>query len=178
MCNKYCKILIFFTLFLIVSQTYGQNEQREQKVYLGLGMGLDYGGIFGGKIEYLPVKNFGVFGGIGYNLVSVGYNAGATFKILPDKKVSPNLMIFYGYNGANKVFGASEYDMISYGVTLGGNLDIIVNSLGHKISVGLFVPIRSNKFMNNYDDIKKDPRVTITNDLLPIAIGVGYNFML
>ena len=69
--------------------------QENNQVYLGLGMGLDYGGV-GAKVEYLPVKNVGVFAGLGFNLLSVGWNVGATYKIMSDKKVSINPMVFYG----------------------------------------------------------------------------------
>ena len=165
---------VIFTLLFMGSHIYGQSEQQ---VYLGLGFGLDHGGL-GGKIEYLPVKNFGLFGGLGYNLLSVGWNAGATLKILPDKNVSPNLMLFYGYNGVSKVDGAPEYEMTSYGVTIGANLDIKVGSKGNKLSIGLFVPFRSKTFMDNYDAIKNDSRIEIKNDLMPIAISIGYNFLL
>ena len=164
-----------FVLLFMGSQIYGQNAQQ---VYIGPGTGLDYGGIFGGKIEYLPVKNFGLFGGLGYNLLSVGWNLGATFKILPDKKVSPNLMLLYGYNGVSKVEGAPQYEMTSYGVTIGGNLDIKMGNTGNKLSIGLFVPIRSQKFMDNYDAMKNDPGIEIKNDLLPIAFSIGFNFLI
>ena len=169
------KICVCVFLMFIGTQIYGQNEQ---KVYLGAGMGLDYGGIFGGKIEYLPVKNFGLYGGLGYNLLSIGWNVGATYKILPDKKVSPNLMLFYGYNGVSNVENAPEYKMTSYGVTIGGNLDIKIGRKGNKLSISLFFPIRTQKFLDNYDAIKNDPRVELKNDLLPIAFGIGYNWLL
>jgi len=169
------KICVIFVLMFVGSQIYGQNGQQ---VYFGIGMGLDYGGVFGGKIEYLPVKKFGLYGGLGYNLLSVGWNVGATYKILPDKNVSPNLMLFYGYNGISKVDGAPEYEMTSYGVTIGGNLDIKVGRKGNKLSVGLFVPIRAQKFMDNYDAMKNDPRIEMKNDLLPVAISVGYNWLI
>jgi len=168
-------VCVIFALMVMGNHIYGQTGQQ---VYLGLGMGLDYGGIFGGKIEYLPVKNFGLFGGLGYNLLSAGWNVGATYKILPEKNVSPNLMLFYGYNGISKVDGAPQYEMTSYGMTIGANLDIKTGSKGNKLSVGLFVPIRSQKFMDNYDALKNDPRIEIKSDLMPIAISVGYNFIL
>lgn len=151
--------------------------QENNQVYLGLGLGFDYGGI-GAKIEYLPVKNVGVFAGLGYNILGVGWNVGATYKIMPDKKVSINPMVFYGYNGGSEVTGAPEYDMISYGVTAGVNVDIKMGKKGNKLSAGLFVPFRSQKFMDNYDAIKNDYRVTMEAELLPIAVGVGYNFKL
>ena len=158
------------------TQMQSQNTRHSQQVYIGYGIGLDYGGL-GGKIEYLPVKNFGLFGGLGYNFSSVGMNGGITYKIMPDKNVSPNLMLFYGYNGVTKVKGAPEYNMTSYNVTIGCNLDI-KKSTGTKLSVGLFVPIRSQKFMDNYDAIKNDSRIELKNELWPILFSVGYNFLL
>jgi len=169
---------IVFALILIGTPLFAQDEQNtpsEQKVYVGIGAGLDYGGI-GGKVEYLPTKKFGVFAGLGYDLLSVGWNIGATYKIMPDKKISFNPMIFYGYNAVSKVSGASQYDMTSYGITIGANLDIKIGNKGDTMSFGLFVPIRSSKFNDNYDEIKDHPYIEIENDLLPIAISIGYNF--
>jgi len=165
--------LIIFAFLFMGSHLYGQDRKQ---LYWGLGTGFDYGGLFGAKIEYLPVKNFGVFGGVGYALITAGWNVGATYKILPDKQISPNLMLLYGYNGVIKVVGASDYNMTSYGVTFGGNVDVTLGSTGSKLSIGLFIPIRSQKFKDNYDDIKNDPNIEIKNALIPIGISLGYNF--
>ena len=167
------KICIFAVLLFMGSHIYGQNH----RLYFGPGMGFDYGGIVGGKIEYLPVKNFGIYGGLGYNLLSVGWNVGATYKILPDKRISPNLMAFYGYNGVIIVDGASDCNMTSYGVTFGANMDIKIGHRGNKLSVGLFVPIRSQKFMDHYNSLKNDSYFELKNPLIPIAISVGFNFL-
>lgn len=173
--KKAFKKLGFGLLFMFLAQY--SFAQENNQIYLGLGLGLDYGGI-GAKIEYLPIKNVGVFGSLGYNFLNVGWNVGATYKIMPDKKVSINPMVFYGYNGGSKIDGAPEYDMISYGITAGVNVDIKMGKKGNKFSAGLFVPFRSNKFMDNYDIIKNDYRITMQTELLPIAVGVGYNFKL
>ena len=170
--KQYCVLLV---LLFAGSSLHGQNDQ---KIYGGLGMGLDYGGIFGGKIEYMPVKNVGLFGGAGYNLLSAGWNVGAIFKISPEKNVSPNLMVFYGYNGVTRVEGFSDYEMTSYGVTFGGNLEFSFGSRGNKFCIGLFVPLRSQKFMDNYDAMKNDSNIEIKNKLLPIAFGFGYNILI
>ena len=169
------KFLLCVMLFgLIGSATFAQENS---KWYLGIGTGFDYGG-FGGKIEYLPIKNVGVFAGMGYNLLSLGWNVGGTFKILPDKKVSPNVMLMYGYNavfvGAD--WYADRYEMTSYGVTAGMNLDIKVGRKDNKISVGLFVPFRSSEFKDNYQEAKDDSNLSITGSLFPIGFGVGFNF--
>ena len=62
-------VFIILVLMFMGSHIYGQSGQ---KAYLGLGAGLDYGGL-GAKVEYLPIKNFGLFGGLGFNILSVGW---------------------------------------------------------------------------------------------------------
>ena len=154
--------------------------QEHNSKYLGIGSGFDYGGMLGAKFEILPVKYVGIFGGAGYNLLSVGWNVGGTYKILPDKKVSPNLMVMYGYNGVFKGTDSysKRYDMTSYGVTAGVNVDIKLGQKGHKLSGGLFVPFRSEKFRDNYDAAKSDSNLNLYNELLPVAFSVGFNFAL
>ena len=149
------------------SQTQSQNEKQNRQIYLGLGMGLDYGGL-GVKIELLPVKYFGLFVGLGYNLVSCGWNIGVTYKIQPDDRISPNLMFFYGYN-AVLIDRDYRYGITSYGITIGGNMDFKVGSSGSKWSVGLFVPFRSKQFLDSYDSNSQSV-------LWPILFSVGYNF--
>ncbi|MDR0754315.1 MAG: hypothetical protein LBF04_02890 [Prevotellaceae bacterium] len=169
------KLCIAVFLFGAINYTYAQTASQD--IYLGLGIGFDYGGI-GGKIEYLPTKHFGLFGGLGYNFLSIGWNAGVTYKIQPDKKVSPNLMVFYGYNAVftgNNSY-AKRYEMTSYGLTFGVNLDVKVKN-GDKWSFGLFFPLRSSKFKRNYDAIKNDSNLEAT-EIIPVGISAGYNFKL
>lgn len=179
--NLFFKKLSFSLLFMAATSTAfaqdtpTQTPKEPNNVYMGLGLGLDYGGM-GAKIEYLPVENIGVFAGLGYNLETAGWNVGASYKLWASERLSINPMAMYGYNGVLKVDGISEYDMVSYGVTFGVNLDIYVGKKGNKISTGLYVPIRSKKFMDNYDAAKEDYRVVMNNELLPVAIGVGYNW--
>ncbi|WP_410881454.1 hypothetical protein [Myroides sp. DW712] len=152
-------------------------EKEFNKVYGGLGFGLDYGG-FGAKIEYLPIEEIGVFAGVGYNLEEAGWNVGVSYKLKVSKRVSLNPLVMYGYNAVLQVDGASEYNMVSYGTTFGANVDIYVGNRGDKISAGLYVPIRSKKFMDNYDEVKDSSYIEMKNELWPIAIGVGYNWKL
>jgi len=164
---------VIFALLLTGSHIYGQ--YTEQKLFAGLGYGLDYGG-FGAKVEYLTIKNMGVFAGLGYNHISAGWNVGATLKILPNKIVSVNPMVFFGYNGGvSKIKNAPEYEMISLGVTAGFNMDIMLGRKS-KLSMGLFVPFRSRKFRDNHQAMKDDPALHITKDLVPVSFSVGYNY--
>jgi hypothetical protein len=166
-------------LLCVGSAAFAQNSERaNKKFYIGPGIGFDYGGL-GGKVEFLPIKYVGVFAGAGYNLLSVGWNVGGTVKILPDKVVSPNIVVMYGYNAALTGLDsyAKQYNMTSYGVTAGINLDIKVGKKGHKISPGVFLPFRSEKFKENYKKAEDDPNMTVSF-LMPITFSVGFNFAL
>ncbi len=166
---------LLLVLVLATGNLSGQTFER--RTYMGLGLGLDYGGV-GVKVELLPVDHLGIFAGVGYNLSSAGWNVGAAFKITPTKRVCPNIVAFYGYNGVF-VGGdsyAEKYNSTSYGFTVGGNLDIKVNSKGHKLTFGLFAPIRSKSFMDKYNAAKNDPYLDITSELLPVAFSFGFNW--
>jgi len=180
---KYCiKIVVCTVLFFSFAGNFAFSQSDEQevvekqkkaddpKIYFGVGMGLDYGGLIGIKVEYLPIKHLGIFGGVGINLMPMGWNAGLTFKILPDKRVSPNLMAFYGYNGVVKIINASQYDMTSYGVSFGVNVDVKIRR--SKLSFGICLPIRSSKFQAHYSELLSNPN--IENYAKIITCGLGY----
>jgi hypothetical protein len=87
----------------------------------------------------------------------------------------------YGNNATFVVFGddsyGKQYNMASNGVTIGVNLDIKIGRK-NKISTGLFVPLRSSEFKDNYKNAKDDPHLNILLPLMPIAFGIGFNFLL
>ncbi|MDR1274293.1 MAG: hypothetical protein LBK12_07070, partial [Odoribacteraceae bacterium] len=124
---------ILFMVALVAAVTFpalAQEEGDDQVVsrankYLGLGLGFDYGGI-GGKLEIMPTRHLGLFAGVGYNLLSVGWNAGASFNFSPKARVAPVARVFYGYNATLKVIdaGTDKYNKTSYGVTFGGGINI------------------------------------------------------
>ncbi|MCL1867401.1 MAG: hypothetical protein FWF72_00400, partial [Paludibacter sp.] len=167
-------LLGFFGSFAFAQQALN-DEQKSPIFYFGAGYGFDYGGI-GGKIEFLPVKQFGIFAGVGYNFLSLGWNIGGTFKILPDKRISPNLMLMYGYNAV--LIGSDayskRYEMTSYGLTAGVNVDFKIGRKD-KISAGVFIPFRSNEFKENHKRAENDQYFKMT-PLFPIGFSVGLNF--
>src|SRR5688500_2681995 len=79
-------------------------EEEPSMVNFGLGIGLSYGGI-GARLEFLPVQNFALFAGAGFNFHKVGFNAGGIVRFLPEKRACPILMGMYGYNGVIVVVG-------------------------------------------------------------------------
>ncbi|GAB6010861.1 hypothetical protein [Viscerimonas tarda] len=160
--------------------------KNDQALYIGGGLGLDYGGL-GAKFEYFPTRHFSAFGGIGWNLVSLGWNVGFGYLQHPGKKVSPKLMAMYGYNGVleTEYPGAYSYTSsshtfssyeTSYGVTLGVGLSIRVGRRGNRLDINLLFPFRSSKFMDKYNELKNNSNVTMEQALLPVAFSIGYNF--
>jgi len=145
----------------------------------GPGFGLEYGGI-GGKLEYLPVRYVGLLGGVGFNLKSVGWNAGLSFKLAPEKNYCPTLQVLYGYNGVFMVWNdrSSPYNMTSYGFSFGAGLDMKTGIKGNTISVSLYVPLREKKFIDNYNTAKNDSSLEGVTPLIPLAFSIGYNFSL
>lgn len=78
-------------------------QHRFDKVSLGIGVGLDYGGI-GGSLLYYPHQNFGLFAGVGYSLTSAGVIAGTKLRLISEKYVlSPYLIwyVWYQYSNCN-----------------------------------------------------------------------------
>ena len=148
---------------------------------LGFGLGLDFGGLVGMKVTYYPIKNIGIFGGLGYALIDPGYNIGLKFRILSSKRkkqLSPYLIAMYGYNAIIKVSNASQFDKIFYGATTGLGMDFQTSRNKSYWSLAVLIPFRSPDVQNYIDDLKKNHGVVFKNDLFPLAFSVGYNFIL
>jgi hypothetical protein len=182
------KYLFFCLALLAVGSAAGQGYTRyddagyelpeaESKMNLGLGIGLDYGGI-GGRVTFLPLKRLAVFGGIGYALVDFGYNVGAQYRFIPDNRICPTFAFMYGYNGVIKIQNASEYDEIYYGTSISGGMEIHFGGKDNFMNVELVVPFRSKEFQDRWDWIKNQPNISIVTDPLPIAFSIGYHFAL
>ncbi|HRO42015.1 MAG TPA: hypothetical protein PL009_04240 [Flavipsychrobacter sp.] len=143
---------------------------KRPTVYTGFGLGLDYGGI-GLKVEYLPVSFLSLFGGVGFNLASVGVNAGVSLKMLPGKTFRPTATIMYGYNAVLIVKnsnGATVRKGTYFGWTPGVGFEADVNKRRtNKISVQVFRPFRSDEF-------KRDAQKTNAS-IPPWALSIGIN---
>jgi len=176
--KKYIFFTILFALILFSGRSFAQDTIPHNRFNIGLGMGIDYGG-FGGRIVYIPIPHVAVFGAGGYNLVGFGFNIGATYKILPDKKVNPTLSAMYGYNGVIKVDGADYYNKIYYGPSLSVGMEINSRKKpGNYFNLELVIPFRSQSFKDDWDVIENDPKVEITASPLPVGFSIGYHFRL
>jgi hypothetical protein len=171
-------------LFLIPAFVNAQEEEpvpfKLDKVSLGLGLGLDYGGI-GANITAYPTKNLGFFLGGGYAMTGFGYNIGAKARIVPNKpapKVFPFAMAMYGYNAVISVSGASEYNKIFYGPSVGFGIDLRLRpwKMGYW-SVALIVPFRGQEVDDYMNDLEDNHGVDFTSGLIPVAFSIGYRFI-
>ena len=172
-------ICLFLSSFNLIAQDSIQVPRVIDRSSFGLGGGLDFGGLGANMLVY-PNKNIGLFGGVGYALGGIGYNAGAKFRIISKKHdTDPYALIMYGYNAAIKVSGASEYDKLFYGPTIGFGMDFHSKHKNRGYwSMALLVPIRKSEVNDYKDDLKDNHGVEFKNELLPIAISIGYRFVL
>ncbi len=153
----------------------GENSQSTS-VNFGIGLGLDYGGI-GGRLTVFPEEHVGVFGAVGYALAGVGYNAGLSFRILPKNPgLCPTATIMYGYNAAIKISGASQYDKIYYGPSIGAGLEIRSKRKNTNFySIELLIPFRPSEYDSDYNNLN-NLGVKISAAPLPFTVSVGYHF--
>jgi hypothetical protein len=179
---KQIKNLTVACIFLIAQ--YNRADAREQKTnqsqkkvifQLGMGTGLDHGGI-GIKWEVVPFPYLGIFAGWGYNVEAFGVNGGLSIKTLPFKRACPTLQAMYGYNAVIVIHGEPKYDKTYYGPSVGAGLDLRVGKNINKLFFGIYHPFRSEKFHKDLDKLKADPSIRLNNKLLPVTFSFGFSF--
>jgi len=156
------------------AQRYADREQ-EHIFYMGIGTGLDYGGI-GLKGEIVTFPYLGIFAGLGYNFQGLGANGGLSFKALPFKRVSPTVQAMYGYNAVITVKGASEYNKTYYGASVGAGLDFKLGRNDNKLYFAIYYPFRAGEFYDDMDELKANPSITFESEPLPVTFSIGFNF--
>lgn len=154
---------------------------HNDKFSLGLGIGMDYGGI-GGKVLFYPQQNIGVFGGLGYAFVGPGYNAGLKVRIVTPtytQRVAPYFTGMYGYNVVIKVKNAGQYDKMYYGFTAGFGLDMYAKKARKGYwTLALTVPIRGAEVKDYITDLEENHGVVFTRDLLPVGFSFAYHIVI
>jgi hypothetical protein len=176
--------LTFLILFFsAISITLAQDIQQDSEVQkpassmsLGIGLGLDYGGI-GTKWAFSPSQNVSLFAGLGYNFKGLGYNFGLALKPKSEKRVVPYVTAMYGYNAVIVIQGLSDFRKAYYGPTFGFGLELNSRRNENFWNIGLYIPVRSKEFKDTMDALKNNPMIEIA-DPWPIAFSFGYNFRL
>jgi len=155
--------------------------RKTDKFSFGLGVGLDYGGL-GCNLLYYPASKIGLFAGAGYPLAGFGFNAGAKIRFLSEKSKSgftPYGLLMYGYNAAIAVQNANQFNKLFYGATLGIGFEFLprVQKNGYW-TFALLVPIRSSEVDEYIDHLEKQHGVEFKNGLFPVALTLGYRWMI
>ena len=181
-------LLIIFSILLIHFGVRGQDttraaiamNQRSEIKYdeltLGIGLGIDHGGI-GANLCGYPLKDLGIFGGFGYALAGVGLEAGVKYRFISKDKFTkwaPFVEGMYGYNAAIAVTNAQEYNKLFYGPTFGAGVTFRPNPLkSGGLHMALLIPVRGSD-VDEYISELKTKGVVFKNELIPFAISVAY----
>lgn len=157
------------------------NQSRINKSSLGIGMGMDYGGI-GLNTTLYPTKNLGLFAGAGYNFAGLGFNGGLKLRLIQKDKPNvavPYAMAMYGYNAVIAVTNKTDLNKVFHGPTFGFGLDT-----GPKLSkkgywsFALTIPIRSSEVDEYIDELESSHGVEFKNKLTPVGFSIGYRLIL
>ena len=174
------KILLLIAIVVTFSfSAYSQNHSSAQgNTSLGLGVGLPYGGV-GLKLSHNANDNLTLFGGVGYNFVGVGFNAGLNIVFPIEKTTEFFFSGMYGYNAFIYVEGAPELDKAYYGLSFGPGVKINSRRYeGRYWDFGILIPVRSSSYKGDVEDLQNNPFVTFESEPWPVLLFVGYNFPL
>jgi hypothetical protein len=181
---------ITIVIVLIVSNSYGQQQYQNftkdktkhefnSVADIGLGVGINYGGLMGVQMQYVVAKHLGIFGSAGYYIVGFGWQVGAIGYLTPKVPSKPFRgygTLMYGTNAAIYVEGTNNYNKIYYGLSIGGGFEMrFGSSKRNGINIDLFYPIRSNEFETDLTALKNNSSIEITEPL-PITFSVGYHY--
>lgn len=148
---------------------------------IGFGLGQDYGGI-GGNILTYPHKNFGMFFGLGYNFVGVGYNLGLKSRIAlgnSNEHIAFYGLLMYGYNAVIIVENSKDLSKVFHGFTVGAGIETRPWSFNDDyISIGLNFPFRGSRVQEYVDYLKNSYYVEFERELLPVSFTVAYRITL
>ena len=179
-------LLIALNTLVNAQATQSNNAIFHEKTTIGVGAGLDFGGL-GVNWQYYPNRKLGVFVGVGYPLVPpIGLNIGMKYRFYRKEtypKVIPFATAMFGYNGAlnlsvtnvNSIYKAQG---VFAGPTFGGGIDTRYTSkkIGYW-SFELLVPIRNSKFydqLNQFKNLGGQLKFPVS----PILFSVGYRFVI
>ncbi len=177
---------IFFSLLLsfLAMQLLAQSRLRKDydPFALGIGLGLDYGGL-GGNLLVSPHQNVGLFLGGGYTMAGFGYNAGAKFFLASrSADMQPYLIGMYGYNAAIAA-NKPRFDKLFYGPSIGVGLDRDSKRGNGYWSYSILFSLKSSD-VDNYTNSLKTQNAQYSNNLPPIAFtfpltfSIGYHFVI
>lgn len=158
---------------------YSKNVPANHFLDIGAGIGLDYGGLAGVKVAYLPIPYIAVFGSFGWYMVSAGWQAGVQVNVPAANTANvfrAHAKLMYGVNGATVVVGKSSLDKTFYGFSPGIGVELRFGSKkSNGFDVDLTFPIHGSEWESHLSLIEHDPQIASFNRPLPVAFGIGYH---
>lgn len=136
---------------------------------------MDYGG-FGAKVMILALDRLEFFSAVGYNLLGLGFNGGADFRILPQKRICPYFGAMYGYNAVIKVTGAQTFKHTYYGPSFNLGLEFWSVSKDNFFNLEVLFPARSSEYYKDLSYLKDIQNIKFLSEPTPIGISIGYHF--
>lgn len=175
--NKLKKLIIITSILSLFISVYGQDESLQipssSRMNVGFGIGRDYGGL-GGRLTFLPTARLAVFGAVGYNLIGIGLNGGAYYRISPGKKICPFVGAMYGYNAVIKVTGSIEFKKVYYGPTFSIGTELWSFMKRDYFNIELVIPLTPSEYKADYDELK-DMGVEFRAPSIPVGFSLGYH---
>ena len=171
------KIAVLILLLVTVAAS-PLKAQFANKLSVGIGIGIDYGGI-GSRVTYESGRKLGIFASAGYNFDAVGFNIGGQFLFLEKKSVDLFLCAMYGYNTVLGLTGSGGFESTAtyYGPSVGGGAKLKVGaSKTSYVCFEVILPFRPGAV----DDAIHDLRLLgyKVDDPLPVGFSIGYHFRL
>ena len=118
-----------------------------------------------------------MFAAGGYALAGFGYNVGAQGRILPMAKWCPFVSAMYGYNAVIVVQGASGYNQLYYGPSVGAGVEVHRRDNPDNFwRLELILPFRPQEFQDDMDALKKNPLIDIRSEPPPFSFSVAFHF--
>lgn len=167
-------LLLIAGLVLCRAQAQDRNAtdhvRTASSLHFGLGVGLDHGG-YGLRVDVPVDKHIGFFAGGGYALAGIGWNVGATVRLMPASRWCPYLTAMYGYNAALVVKNAHQFNTLYYGPSFGAGVELRRRRGNGSWHFAILRPDRPA-------EVETDRIRFHASEPMPVLLSVGYHFMI
>lgn len=161
-------------------QVLAKEAEYHRNVDIGVGMlGVDYGGIIGLKVEYIPINHLGVFASIGVQLTGFAWQTGAIgyfIRKTNKKGFRPYGKFMFGTNAFIFVQDYTGYNSSYLGPSIGVGMEIRFGGARRSgMNFDLNFPFRSQEFKDDWENVKNLPGIEVVAEPWPFTISVGYH---
>ncbi|MBN1949793.1 MAG: hypothetical protein JW801_01230 [Bacteroidales bacterium] len=160
-------------IFILIMAAQGIQAQKYQPVSIGVGKGLNYGGM-GVSVGFAPVKRFEMFALAGHNGIEYAYGGGANVYLLMTKKrkYRPNLKAFYGYTTFIDEESVVDYNKTYYGFTVGiGNEFRFGKNKHYGLDFDILFPLKSDEYKSAVSALRNDPVTLFSENFPPVTLS-------